>query len=228
MIDLPRPAEPLPALSGWARVRATLDSMLVDHGALRAVYANIRRVDDHLWRAAQPSPRHLRWAKARGFKTVLNLRGRRPNCGSYMLEREACEQLGLTLIDFPIRSRSAVEKETALAAIDLWQRLEYPVFMHCKSGADRTGLMSVLYLHVHRGEPVDRAMRHLSLAYGHVRQAKTGVLDHFFETYMAEGAARGRPLREWVERDYDRAAMDAGFKENWAAGILVNKILRRE
>lgn len=228
MIDLPKTAAPAPALTGWTRTRAWLDSAFIDHGMLRAIYANIRRVDDALSRAAQPSARHLAWAKRAGFKTVLNLRGERPTCGSYQLEREACRDLGLTLVDFPIRSRSAVEKETALAAIDLWDRLDYPVFMHCKSGADRTGFMATLYLHAKRGEPLEAAMRHLSLAYGHIRQAKTGVLDHFFESYLATGAARGLSLREWVEQDYDRATLDAGFKENWAAGILVNKILRRE
>ena len=32
----------------------------------------------------------------------------------------------------------------------------------------------------------------------------------------------------WVETRYDRTALEARFKENWLAGILVNKILRRE
>ena len=33
------------------------------------------------------------------------------------------------------------------------------MLMHCKSGADRAGLMSVLYRHLHEGVPIEEAKR---------------------------------------------------------------------
>jgi protein tyrosine/serine phosphatase len=226
--DLPTPAVPAPDLSGRERLRAFLDMWLVDHGFIRDVYWNLRRVSTQAWRSAQPSPRHLRRVKERGIRTILNLRGRRDTCGSYILEREACERLGLTLIDFPIRSRQMLDKPTLHAAGELFKRMEYPVLMHCKSGADRAGLMATLYLFVHEGVPLRRAMRHLSLSYGHVKQAKTGMIDFFFERYLADTRERPMAFFDWVERVYDAERLQAEFHENWLAGIIVNYVLRRE
>jgi protein tyrosine/serine phosphatase len=228
-VDLPSLAPPLPQLSLWERTRAVLDSTFIDHGFLRAIYWNAHQIAPGVWRGAQPSKRQLRWAKARGIKTVVNLRGRRDTCGSYILEREACRELGLTLIDFPIRSRSPLDRPTILAAIKLFDEIEYPVLMHCKSGADRAGFMSTLYMFVKGGMSLRAAMKkHLSLAYGHLRQAKTGVIDFFFERYLADDAKSPIPFATWVETVYDRDKLRADFHENWLVGILVDRILRRE
>lgn len=228
MVDLPKTAPPTPPLEGTARRRAWWDLLAVDHGFLREVYLHKHRVTDHLWRSAQPAPRHLATAKREGFRTILNLRGARENDGGYLLEREACQALGLELVDFPIRSRSPMERQTLLATLDLWEGLSYPVLMHCKSGADRTGFMATLYLWQHVGLPLEQAMGQLSLRYGHVRQAKTGVLDFFFETYARRRDETGIGFRDWIETEYDPKALKAAHKENWAAGMLVDKILRRE
>lgn len=228
MVDLPAIAAPAPLLEPAERRRAWLDMWLVDHGFIRDVYCNLHPVSPQAWRSAQPAPRHLRKAQRLGVKTVLNLRGRRDGCGAYRLEHETCAQLGLTLVDFPIRSRKALDRETLRAAADLFPTLDYPILMHCKSGADRAGFMATLYLHLHEGEPLDKAIRHLSLRYGHVRQAKTGVIDLFFRRLAADLAARPMTFAEWVDSVYDPAALNAAFKETWLAGLLVDKVLRRE
>lgn len=228
MTDLPTPPGEFPALSGPQRLKAALNMWFVDHGFIRDVYWNLHRLSERAWRAAQPGPRQLRKAKALGVRTVLNLRGRRETCGAYLLERETCRTLGLDLVDFPIRSRSALEPETLLAAADLFPRLDYPVLMHCKSGADRAGFMAALYMHLHEGRPIEEAARQLSLRYGHVSGAKTGVLDYFFRRYREDTAARPMTFTEWVRSAYDPAELDASFRANRLAGVLVDRILRRE
>jgi protein tyrosine/serine phosphatase len=201
---------------------------LVDHGFIRDIYWNAHRISARAWRSAQPSPRHLRRARDMGVRTIVNLRGRRDNCGSYVLERAACERLGLTLVNFPIRSRGALARETILAAADLFPTLEYPVLFHCKSGADRAGFMAVLYQFLHEGVPLDSATRQLSLRFGHVKQAKTGVIDHFFATYAKVSKETGIAFRDWVSTVYDPQALEAEFRENRLAKLLVDRILRRE
>lgn len=227
-MDLPTLAQPSPGLTKSGRLRAFLDMWLVDHGFIRDIYCNIHPVAKGVWRSAQPAPRHLRWAKRQGIRTILNLRGRRDNCGSYILEREECERLGLILVDFPIRSRSPMDRETLLAALDVFDSLEYPILMHCKSGADRAGFMSTLYLFLREGVPLRQAMGQLSLLYGHVKQAKTGVIDYLFSRFLAQGDESPEAFRRWIGNDYDRAALEAQFHENWLAGLVINFILRRE
>lgn len=228
-MDLPTLAQSSPGLTKGERLRAFLDMWLVDHGFIRDIYCNIHPVAEGVWRSAQPAPRHLRWAKRQGIRTVLNLRGRRDTCGSYILEREECERLGLALVDFPIRSRSPLDKETLRAAAKIFETIEYPVLLHCKSGADRAGFMSTLYLFLRAGVPLRQAMKkHMSLLYGHVRQAKTGVIDFFFEQFLAAGDESPEGFRRWIETSYDRDVLEAQFQENWLAGIIINFILRRE
>ncbi|HEY9568002.1 MAG TPA: sulfur transferase domain-containing protein [Thalassobaculum sp.] len=228
MIDLPWTAEPTAALSPAERRRAWMNMMFVDHGFLREIYVHRHRIADGVWRAAQPAPRHFEKFAAEGIRTILNLRGGRTSCGAYALEAETCSRLGLRLVNFPLRSRSSLDRDTVLAAIDVWDGLELPLLMHCKSGADRTGFMATMYLWQRAKVPLREAMSQLSWRYGHIRQAKTGVIDYFFESYLAAEAKTGIDFRAWVATEYDPARLNASFRENWLAGILVNKILRRE
>ena len=228
-IDLPSPASPSPALERRQRLSAFFDMWLVDHGFIRDIYCNIHPVADGVWRSAQPAPHHLRRAKRKGIRTVLNLRGRRDTCGSYILERDACQELGLALVDFPIRSRGLLERETLLAAAQVFNDIEYPVLMHCKSGADRAGFMAALFLFLYRGVPLRQAMKtHLSLLYGHVRQAKTGVIDFFFERFLETAGDSPQAFLDWVATAYDRPSLEAEFHESWVAGLVIDWILRRE
>ena len=84
------------------------------------------------------------------------------------------------------------------------ETVEYPILIHCKSGADRAGLMSVLYRFLHEGVPLTESKRQLGLRYGHFRHADTGVLDHFFERYMADNAHEPIAFWDWVDTKYDK------------------------
>ena len=95
-------------------------------------------------------------------------------------------------------SREAPTREAVLAANDLFGPIAYPALMHCKSGADRAGVMAVLYQHFRKGQPIDQAVDQLARKYLHIREGKTGVLDFFFETYLKEGAPKGLSFTDWV------------------------------
>lgn len=197
-----------------------------DHGFLRAAFQNFHWISPEMARANQPSPRHVRRYAEMGFRTIVNLRGENDS-GHYLLEKEACEAAGVAMVAYPVKSRDMPQPEQIIAAKALFDAIAYPALMHCKSGADRAGLMGVLYLHLRRGAPVSAAMEQLSLKYLHVRQGKTGIIDFFFETYLAETGER-KPLLDWVREDYDPEALKARFMSQWWANVLVDKILRRE
>ena len=78
--------------------------------------------------------------------------------------------------------------------------------------------------------PLDEAKKELALRFGHIRQADTGILDYFFERYLAEGAPKGLSLIDWTEQHYDRKELKQAFqsRSRWWANILVDNILRRE
>lgn len=227
--DIPTLAPAAPPVAGRDRWRAWLDLTFVDHGFIRDVYSNRHKVGEKLWRSAQPGPAHLRWAKRHGIKTILNLRGRRDTCGAYQLERDAAAALGLTLINFPCRSRGMPEKSTLREAVKLFAEMDYPVLMHCKSGADRAGFFAALYLHLHEGKPVSEAMGQLSIRFGHVKAAKTGMLDQFLERYAADtGGTDPARFLPWVEEVYDPAAFAADFQTSRAGSFIVDRVLKRE
>jgi len=204
-----------------------LDMLFIDHGIFRFAYLNKHKLSEGVWRSAQPAPHHIKSLKRQGIKTILNLRGERV-CGSYWYEERLCKQLGIELINFQVRSRAAPSREDVLGAKKLFETIEYPMLMHCKSGADRAGLMSVIYRHVREGWPIEKALSELSWKYGHIRQADTGVLDQFFERYLDDNAMRPMPFLEWVETVYDADELQQSFRANGWANRLVNNVLQRE
>jgi protein tyrosine/serine phosphatase len=216
-----------PIAGAWQRLTAWTNMLLADHGVLRLVYLNRHQVTPKFWRAAQPAPFDIRAAKAAGVRTVVNLRGGR-EFGSWPLEREACEANGIALVDFVLRSRGAPDRETILQSVEFFDRLDYPVLVHCKSGADRAGFMAALYLLVHENRPLDEALRQLGLRFGHFRFAKTGILDAFFEQYRSEGLANGIPFLTWVSTIYDPEKLEREFKPDAFTDFVVDRLLRRE
>ncbi|MEO6341270.1 MAG: protein tyrosine phosphatase, partial [Caulobacteraceae bacterium] len=199
------------------RLKAYLDYLWKDHAYLRLGFENAHWVSSELIRANQPWPFQLKWWRKRGVKTVINLRGGGYETGFYVLERDACARYGLVLVDFAVSSREAPTRAQVEGAKALFETVQYPAIMHCKSGADRAGIMSVLYAHFRLGLPIREALKELSFRHLHIRQGKTGVLDYVFERYLLEGEPQGMSFLDWVRRpEYDPKALKAKFQ----AGML--------
>jgi len=209
--------------------------MLGDHGFLRKFYDNSHEVvSGKLWRSYQPSPAKLADWKLRGIKTIINLRGDKPS-GPLFLEQEACDKFGLKLVTLRAWSREAPPKKFLHAARKLFEDIEYPALIHCKSGADRAGLMAALFLFFHEGKPLNEALDQLSFRYGHIKQGKTGVIDAAFDAYIAHASANDIALDDvdafftWVDSDaYDPAQLKRDFHAALWGRILSDVILRRE
>lgn len=216
-----------PIASAGQRVRAWANMLLVDHGVFRLAYLNRHRVSEELWRSAQPAPHDLARFAAAGGRTVINLRGGREH-GSWQLQREACDRLGLELVELVVRSREAPSAETIREASDLFERIEYPALLHCKSGADRAGFAAALYMILRRRRPAAEALAQLSPRYGHLRFSKTGILDAFLERYAREGEPRGLGLVEWADRHYDAEALTRSFRPGFWSDLAVDRLMRRE
>ncbi len=225
MARIARWDRPIEGLSG--RLRAWAHMLVADHGVFRLFYLNKHKVTDRLWRSAQPAPHQIAALAAKGVRTIINLRGGREH-GSWQLQKETCERLGIHLTEFIVRSRGAPDRDTLLAAKAFFDRIEYPAVLHCKSGADRAGFVAALYLIVHEGKSVDEAQLQLHVRYGHFRFSKTGILDAFFDLYRREGEARGLSFLTWIETAYDPEALEREFRPGFLSNLLVDRIMRRE
>ena len=209
-----------------ARHRAWLDSLLVDHGIFRTVWSNWAEIAPGLYRSNHPNPWRLaRAARRHGIRTLINLRGHR-QCGSDALSREAASRLGLIHIDAPFESRGAPHRDRILRLAEIFASMELPALMHCKSGADRAGLASGLFLLMHGGTSA-QALAQLSWRFGHFNRSRTGILDAFFIRYARE--AEGRlPFLDWVRDEYDEAKLKRDFVAHGLSSFITDRILVRE
>ncbi len=209
------------------RTAAWRDSLLVDHAVFRLVWTNAAEVlPGRLYRSNHPTPGHLAAAKRKfGLTTLINLRGRR-HCGSDALSREAATRLGLRHIDMAFESRGAPHRDRILRFHEIFQSLDGPALMHCKSGADRAGLASGLAIMFEGGTSAE-ALKQLSWRFGHWKSARTGILDAFFHLYARQ--AEGRlPFLDWVRDEYDEVALKRDFVANGLASFITDRVLRRE
>jgi protein tyrosine/serine phosphatase len=220
--------------SKHGRLLAHLEAWLVDHEILRVLFRNFYRLSPRdsevqAFRSNHPSPGFLKKLKQRhGLKTVLSLRAANQT-GQFLLEKEACDQLCIRLINLPISSRNFPKKEKLEQLIDQLQSLDYPLLIHCKSGADRAGLVSVLFKHFVLGEPIAQARKQLGMKYGHFRWADTGKLDYLFDEFERfETTHPEVSFHQWIQHHYDREQLNQTFQAAGWANIVVNKILHRE
>ncbi len=208
---------------------AYLDMLFVDHGIFRVIYNNLYALPGGLYRSSQPSPGQIsKYQRKLGIRTIINLRGA-DDTRRYALEAEACERLGIRLIDFKgILSRSAPYAHVVKEAQALFDSIEYPALIHCKSGADRAGFAAALYRMFRLNEPVAQAMAELSWKYGHLKGSKTGILDFFFEEYLIANASAPVDFFAWLEQTYDRDQLKEAFHTRGWADFLVDRVLHRE
>jgi len=209
------------------RRQAYKDLTWGDHGFLRVRFHNMHDMGGGMFRANQPSPKRIAELAEMGIKTILNLRGESSK-GYYLLEKEACEAHGITLIDYRMYSRDVHSQDKLLGAQKLFEEIEYPCMMHCKSGSDRTGIMGVLYRHFRMGDDIQTALEQLSFRYLHVKAGKTGMLDHFFEDYLAYNEATPITFHAWVETVYDPPSVKTAFMSKWWGRILTDGLIKRE
>ncbi|MDR9395167.1 tyrosine-protein phosphatase [Roseovarius sp. SYSU LYC5161] len=192
------------------RRRAHIYNLWFDHAVLRKVWTNFFEVAPGVYRSNHPTHERFVKLKAMGIRSVLNLRGA-AGAAHYLAEEESCRQLGLTLVNCTLHARYAAPRDDILAVIDAFRHIEKPFVMHCKSGADRAGFASAIYLLVIEERPVAEARRMLGLKYIHLKWSRTGVLDYILDQYEARAAQSPIGFEHWVATEYDRDAIQAGF-----------------
>jgi protein tyrosine/serine phosphatase len=209
------------------RLLAWVDSLFVDHAILRVPFSNFATViPGRLYRSNHPTPGRIRrLARRVGLTTVINLRGA-TTTGSYQLSRDAAGKQGLAHIDLSLESRGAPHRDRILRLHDIYRAMPGAGLLHCKSGADRAGLAAGLCL-LFEGRSAAEALGQLSWRFGHMKQARTGILDAFFLRYQRDGEGR-KSFFDWLDQDYDEAALRRDFHANGLASFINDWILVHE
>lgn len=209
------------------RRRAWIDSLLIDHALLRLVWTNAGVVaPGRLYRCNHPTPGRLTaMTKRWGLRSVVNLRGA-TTTGSDALSRERAKQLGLEFIDMALSSGHAPPRETLVRLVEVMGHLNEPALVHCKSGADRAGFASVVFLLL-EGVPLGQARRQLSWRWGHLARSRAGVLDAVLDAY-ARRADAAQGFAAWAREEYDPAPVTAAFKAARWWSLVQERALHRE
>lgn len=192
------------------RKRAQRQLYWVDLGILRRCWHNFAKVAEDVYRSNHPTTARLEEYAALGITTVFSLRGGK-HLPQYLFEAEACTRLGLKLECFKMSASEAPTVDQLDMLFEVFDRIEKPFLMHCKSGADRTGLSSALYLLAYEGADIATAKKQLSFDYIHIRRTATGILDHFLDTYEAHRLQTGIGVREWIATEYNSDALKVSF-----------------
>ena len=120
------------------------------------------KVDERLYRGAQPSEAGFRHLRELGVKTIVNLR--MADDALRTGEQRMVEALGFKYINIPVEdgnffTRSRTIPEDAIRSFfKIVDDAEHgTVFVHCHRGADRTGAMVAFYRMARQGWTADRA-----------------------------------------------------------------------
>jgi len=199
-------------LRGSTLIRACLIGLAIMTGveAGRVLLGtNIHTVlPGRVYRCAQPSAADLeREVKEHGIRTVVNLRGCSFPLSWYMEESRATQALDVAQEDICFSAGRLPSLPEMRRFLDVLDRAEYPLLLHCRRGADRTGLASAIVLLLKTDQPFGQARKQLGLRYGHVALGNTAFLDQFFTFYadwLREHETEHSPavFRRWLLHEY--------------------------
>ena len=185
-------------------------------GAYIGVYTgNVRTVlDGRVYRSAQLTGPSIRatmasWLghnleneiSAHQIHTVVNLRGYSPASPWYQSEVAVCQRAGVKHVDVELSDHELPPPDRLKALFGIFEKDSYPILIHCEAGADRSGLVSALYVIQYQHVPLKQAVdSQLTWKFGHFSFGFAKAMDQFFNLYSETNDGLG--LREWVLTRY--------------------------
>jgi len=110
---------------------------------LREEIPQFSEIHENLYRGGQPTDRGLELLKELGIKTIINFRHESDNIEN---ERKIVESLGLAYESIPWRIQMHPDGNVMQQFLQIVrQEKSGPFFIHCRRGAERTGVADALY-----------------------------------------------------------------------------------
>jgi len=108
--------------------------------------SNFEQVNETILRGAAPTDENLRLLAKSGIKVVVDLR--QPG-SAVKHESTVAQELGMKYIHIPLGFKSPHLSEMSRILGILSDSEKQPVFVHCRQGADRTGMTIGMYRRIH-------------------------------------------------------------------------------
>ena len=165
-------------------------------------------IPGRVYRCAQPSESLLREEVERhGIRTVINLRGFSTDTKWYSTEARTSHALNVSQEDITFSANRLPAPAELRRLVEVLDGTEYPVLIHCKRGADRTGLTATIVHLLYTDATLSQARRQLWPRYGHFEFGRTAAMDQFFNRYESWLEARKEShsparFREWIANGY--------------------------
>jgi protein tyrosine phosphatase (PTP) superfamily phosphohydrolase (DUF442 family) len=178
--------------------------------ALKPFYgSNLGIIDGgRVIRSAQPTSGLKEMIRDHKLASILNLRGGSPKHGYYTNEVRVAKEAGVDFYDFSMSATKRPKRSDLLRLIDVMNHCEYPLLIHCKAGADRTGLATAIYRMVVLKEPPEQALDAFTIFHSHFPLFGTQRLHEPIDEYAAWLAQNGlshtpERFRDWVLNTYE-------------------------
>jgi tyrosine-protein phosphatase SIW14 len=145
----------LRGISAIAIVMALLSSLSFSQSVIAyQELPNFYKVNDRLYRGAQPKKDGLKRLASLGIKSILNLR---IEDETSLAEQREAKELGLNYYALPMGGLSRPTDEQVAKALSIINNPENGVvFVHCKHGADRTGVVIACYRMLEEKQTVEQ------------------------------------------------------------------------
>lgn len=191
-MDDKRGAEPSPARSRPRRLlRRGVQTLLVLL-ALSGAYLGVQQlignfhtvIAGELYRSAQLDAADIAGIESEhNIRTIINLRGAAPNKAWYRAEVAEAEKLGIQHVDFGLSASRELTDAQVTRLIEIMRAAPKPILIHCRAGADRTGIASAIYVAAIAKEGEMAAEWQLSPYYGHfpIPFTPSWAMDETFE-----------------------------------------------
>jgi tyrosine-protein phosphatase SIW14 len=134
---------------------------------------------------AQPTAESLaRMQRVYGLKTVVNLRGARPEKAWFRDEARGIDATGVTWIQLRTSGIEPPEPEHLARFFEVVEDpANWPVFVHCESGMHRTGLVCAVYRMQYQGWDPERAFAEMRGHGFRLTRADRSAVEAFVRSY---------------------------------------------
>lgn len=99
------------------------------------------------------------------IRTVVNLRGASPKADWYQEEMRAVQSRGVAHYDLHLNAHSVPTHKQLKQLVSILKNAPKPILVHCREGADRTGLMSAMGIILLKNGSLHQAEQQISWRY---------------------------------------------------------------
>jgi len=141
---------------------------------------NFAKVNDRLYRGGQPKKKDgIKKLADLGIKTIVNLRGESDETKA---EESEAKSLGMQFFNIPMSSAGRPTEEQVKRIFEIVESKENgPVFIHCRRGSDRTGVIVAIFRIKFDGWTDDQALAEAKrYGMGFIQFAKRDYIKDYF------------------------------------------------